>query len=90
MASIWTQGPGMQPLKLEGNLMASPDIVRSKLLKWAESLQRRNKAKLALDEHFEIELMWPDGVRFRVWAEFFSPPSKPEAHEPRPAKVSKS
>lgn len=83
MASIWTQGPGTAPVKLEGNLTAHPDIVRSKLLTWAERLAQRNHAKRSLDEGFDIELTWPDGARFRVFAEFMSPPSAPEPGQPK-------
>lgn len=84
MASIWMQGPGCEAKKLEGGLVAQPDIVRARLLKWAAKLAAQNNAVMALDESFEIELQWKDsGQRFRVWAEFMSPPSREERGQPK-------
>lgn len=83
MASIWTQGPGCPPEKLQGHLPPMPEQMHLLLLKWAGKLAKANNAKVVSTQNFEVHLQWPDGARFTVFAEFYSPPSAPEEGQPK-------
>lgn len=83
MASIWTQGPGCEPHKLEGHIKADPQTVERRLNHWTSRLAKANKAAVLLSDGFERTVRWPDGKLFTVYAEFLSPPSAEEPFQPK-------
>jgi hypothetical protein len=82
MASIWLQVGSKAPEKIAGNM--PHEVALSRFKTQVEKTKRANAdAKLSYSDEMVALFQWPNGSRFQLYVEPYSPPSAPEKGQPK-------